>query len=362
MPKVLPWQLGRYLPPNNTPIITPLVQGSTVHESAALLTDGRVIYICSIGSDIVQGYAPSIKVFFNNDSVENVTNIFTGVQYPRATVFTPPTGGLYLLVSWSTPPDGTNFGENLCYRSPSGLGGDWVLHGTLQRFAWGDTSFGNRNNDGATIGVPEITSSGRWVVSAPVFTNNDITVRAKGMRQGAYTSDDQGATWGLRLNVGYYLSGGTNGYGHGRNIGDLAGRTFWSSQGNVDADKDAFSDNDGAGWVTFNAISDRFDNFGLSDGTYVYNFISQGRVNRNTDPVGSLEGEPYRDYALGGGPFFNVVQDLGGWGFVSSNGQCLKQRMEIPPLRQRQRDDMRQGRGKRSQQLSGRQGWANAYL
>lgn len=35
---------------------------------------------------------------------------------------------------------------------------------------------------------------------------------------------------------------------------------------------------------------------------------------------------------------------------------------DVPPLRQKQRDYMRQGRAKRSQQLSVRQGWGNAYL
>lgn len=328
MPRIDPARLDDFLLPSETPTVVPLTEGE-IHESAAVIADGRVIYVATIGNDVVQGYAPNLDLFFADGSVADVTAIFAGYTHPRATVFTVD-GELYLAVSWVLAPDdtGSGVGRIRIYTSPSGLGGDWTLHGTLQSFAWGNVEFGNRNVNLSIIGVPEILPSGRWVLSAPVWTNNDVTVRARGMRLGAWTSDDDGATWSLRLNVGYYLSGGTNGYGFGRNIGRAAGgRLWWSSTGNVEDSKDAYSDDDGTSWTVIDAPVDELEsNFGLSDGTLVYDFRSVGQVFATADPsidVGTL----VRDYALGGEPYHSLVQVLGSSPadvpFVSSHGRCL---------------------------------------
>lgn len=355
------WQRSRFLPPSSSPTCVPHAEGPTVHESAARLVDGRVIYVATSGHTIIQGYAPSLRAFFNDGSVSGVTTIFAAQLWARATVFTAA-GGLYLLVCWSIGPSGANTGETLCYRSPSGLGGDWVLRGTLQTFAWGNVEFGNRNNDAAVMGVPEVLPSGRWVVSGPWWTNSNL-VKARGMRLAAFTSDDQGATWTVRLVVGYYLAGGTYGYGYGRNIARApSGRLWWSSTGNVELDRDAYSDDDGTTWtVVEHTLGDAASNRGLSDGSSVFDFRANGTVYQVTDPATDMAGSLIRDYALGGGPYFSLVQDLGGWGYISSHGRCLRHRFEVPPLRGQQRDDIR-SRQRGSQQLSGRGGWANAYL
>lgn len=363
MPRIGEWQRSRFLPPSNTPTVVPYAEGSDVHESAALLPDGRVLYVATAGSDIIQGYAPSLKAFFNDGSVSGVSTIFAAQKWPRATVFVPPSGGLYLVLCWTIGPSGADTGEVLCYRSPSGLGGDWVLHGTLRSFPWGDVTFGDRNVSGAVIGVPEILPSGRWVVSGPVYINNNVTVKARGMRLGAYTSDDQGATWTLRLVVGYYQAEGTFGYGYGRNIGRAAsGRLWWSSSGNVEGDRVAYSDDGGSNWATMtNLLEDNAINWAVSDGTWLYDFRALGAVYRTADPASDIAGALIRDYDLAGGPYFSLVQDLGGWGYISSWGRCLKPRFAVPPLRGQQRDTLRTvQRG--SQQLSDRSGWGNAYL
>lgn len=327
MPRIDPARLDDFLLPSETPTVVPLTEGA-IHESAALVADGRVIYVSTIGSDVVQGYAPNLDLFFADGSVAEVTTIFAGYTHPRTTVFTVD-GELYLAVSWVIAPDdtGSGVGRVRIYKSPGGLGGDWVLHGTLQSFPWGNVDFGNRNVDASIIGVPEILPSGRWVLSAPVWTNNDVTVKARGMRLGAYTSDDAGATWTLRLNVGYYLSGGTNGYGFGRNIARAAGgRLWWSSSGNVEADRHAFSDDDGTTWTTASNPTGNACNFGLTDGTLVYDFRALGEVFATADPSVDA-GTLVRDYALGGEPYHSLVQSLGSSPadvpFVSSHGRCL---------------------------------------
>jgi hypothetical protein len=299
--------------------------GSRACESAVLLEDGRVLYACTVGSEIRQGYAASEPELYANGSVENVTPVFTGVVGPFSTLFRSPSGGLFLACGWTAGgPTGAD-GFVGVYRSPSRMGGDWVLHSTIQRYVWGRVDFGSRNNLSAQVGYPEFLPSGRWVMTAPVWTNNPTLVRAYGMRQGCYTSDNDGSTWVLRLNLGFYQAGGTYGYGQGRNVGRLNQRLFFTATGNVEGTKDHYSDDAGTTWTLFNQITGGGAPrhcYGLGDGNAVYDHVG-GTVYRVIDPLVSESGPVFRSYSYSGGAFDGIIQPLGRTFFVSSHGHCV---------------------------------------
>lgn len=327
MPSVGPGEAVDVFPPSPE-IVTPYAASSRACESAALLADGRVLYVAASGSTIVQGYAADVGAFFVTGSVvPTATVIFSGLHHPFGCVFTPPQGGLYLACGWTNSGPGSN-GFIGVYRSPSGLGGDWVLHGTMQNYGWGEVDFGDRNNNLAQLGYPYFAPSGRWVISAPRWVNG-FTQKAYGMRQAVWTSDDVGATWTLRLDVGFYQTNGTNGYGHSRNITKHNGELHFSATGNVDGLKHFRSADEGTTWSQTTGVSGGLapqHNYALSDGDSVYDFVGGGVVYRDAtspQPNPATFGPQFRDYTLSGVAFATILQPLGDTWFVSSYGSCL---------------------------------------
>lgn len=315
--------------PPSAEIVTPYGASPRACESAALLSDGRVLYVGADGTSIIQGYAADLDTFFIDGSVvPTATAIFTGVSSPFACVFTPPQGGLYLACGWTVGgPTGSN-GFIGVYRSPSGLGGDWVLHGTMQNYVWGDVTFGSRNNGSAQLGYPYFAPSGRWVISGPRWING-FTQRAYGMRQAVWTSDDVGATWVLRLDVGFYQTNGTNGYGQSRNITKHGGELHFSATGNVEGLKHFRSADEGLTWNQTDSQSGGLAprrNYALSDGDAMYDFNEAGVVYRDAgspQPDPTVNGTLFADYDLAGIAFATILQPLGDVWFASSYGQTL---------------------------------------
>jgi hypothetical protein len=235
-------------PPDDSPALVPYSTQAR-SDSAALLSDGRVLYCFAFGNEIRQGYAASEQSFYANNSITNVTTLFTGTR-PSCCVWRhPTTGAVYLFTArGEVGPQALEWRVEV-WRSISGLGGDWVLRGTIDAPTFAAPRGPIFAAYDQRLGEPFVTSSGRWVLPAvryhPVGTNEWF-----GMRQPIYTSDDNGASWVMREDLGYYM-GDLYGEGQGRNIASWAGALHHSTTGNVNAEKSSYSTDGGTTWAMY---------------------------------------------------------------------------------------------------------------
>jgi len=222
------------------------------HDSAALCDDGRVLYVwVDGGNGVYQCHYPGIGDFeaANNDAATSATEFHavldSTITLVRTTVWRhPTTGEVYLFANYRTSQPAA-WGQ--VWRSPSGNGEsapgtpDWTLQGTMAgpvTTSFVDIGFA------ANVGEPLVTGTGRWVLPSFYPTTWDNN------QQGIYTSDDEGAGWTRRLNIGYY-AGGHYGYGQGRNVVDHAGALWMGTNGNVEGPHAAYSSDNGSSWTVY---------------------------------------------------------------------------------------------------------------
>jgi len=113
------------------------------------------------------------------------------------------------------------------YKSPSGNGGDWTLHGTVYSATMSGTEVGNFCRK-TTAGQPLITSTGRWVL---VIGRYALWSGYMYPYQTVYTSDDAGVTWTQRttLNLGGIGTGMDFKAPVTRNLVETADGSLWAS-------------------------------------------------------------------------------------------------------------------------------------
>lgn len=296
--------------PPTTEVVVPYGVGS-LRESAVELPDGRVLYVFREADAIRQGYAPDADAFFGTDgSVAGVTDIVTGVSYQSSAVFHDDAGGLFLATCWS--------GAVKVWRSPSGLGDDWVLHGNVHI----DGDAGSESPDQRVVSMPHVAGS-VWSLAAPEFTQ---PFGVGGAHECAYVSTNGGLTWGIALSTGYHILGGIFGQGVGRTLGTHDGKLWWASKSgssSYGADKLAYSADNGQSWTVFFGTSDTERSFNVSDGTYLYDLRGAGNVYRSSNPTDDTSWGMFRSYALGGGVHDEMVCPVGERWMVSAGGKMV---------------------------------------
>lgn len=308
--------------PDTQDTVVPYVESGNIRDSAVGLADGRILYVFQESGAIKQGYATDETSFFKNGSVGSVTTALSGgFVDPHSCVFKTPSGDVYLVAHWSYRPS-TGAAEILIYRSPSNLGGDWVLHGTVQTFP-------NAYNGGAVhgdrkhVGEPWISGS-RWVLPAMRYVGGS----SHGAREAVWLSTNAGVSWTLAHDVEYHIGSGVFGSGSGRNIGEFDGKLWWSSTNDITTDKCAFSTNQGSSWTNFTPPSTSSHNYVASDGTYLYDLRAGAVVVRSTNPTDNNSWVVFRDYPLNitVNPPGHIVQKLVNNWMISYRGRVIRAR------------------------------------
>lgn len=265
-------------------------------SSAALCKDGRVIFCYQSSTDGVDwqhnikcGYAADLNTFATaTNCITNVTNQFTDASYHlRGTVFNIA-DELYMGVGKYNPDSVAGHHYVQIYKSPSGNGGDWTLHGTVYDYNAG-TRGASTFNDPLATGVPLVLESGRWVMTHfyPYSYNSDWV----DLRLAISTSDNNGVTWTKRWEGGSLFYGY---YSFVRNIVSFDGNLYATWEGNVYGTRFLQGSADGSSWTTlFSSAAEswyvtRLDLF--TDGNYVYKVIKNlgtttNYVRRTTNPT-----------------------------------------------------------------------------
>jgi len=184
--------------------------------SVAEKANGSLIWCWVASNTVYEGTVSDVDTLLGGDStVTGATSTgITGVGATRACVFNLD-GGLYLHVT--SLGDSENNTWCKVYKSASGNGGDWALHGTLwdTANAWPDTS----RYTGGAAGKAVKLSTGRWVMPTvePHYAAHDRLF-------SIWTSDDGGVTWTRRH---YY--GNSYMTSHSRQVAvDGDGNLWWA--------------------------------------------------------------------------------------------------------------------------------------
>lgn len=209
------------------------VPDQTVFEvSVARKANGRLIWVScysETGDDdpaipVYEGEAADVETLLSaNDSVAGWAP--SGIvlnRYGRCAAFNVG-AGLYMATyelgdTISAPARGR------IWRSPSGNGGDWTLHGTIYSLQLTVSSIDANRMRKATAGVPEVLPGGRWVIGGPRFAQTSIL---RVVYYSVWTSDDAGVTWTLR----HTFTVGVTGYEYlrafnRRTVRDAVGRLW----------------------------------------------------------------------------------------------------------------------------------------
>lgn len=190
--------------------------------SAAQCKDGRIIVVYNVNDfSIGQGYAESYHGLKTARALLDKSTILSFTEHKcQATVFNIK-DDLYLGVTKVRYDPGTTH-QTVIYKSPSGNGGDWVIHGYVQDFTVDPESFAYPHfiEEIFPPSIPLVLDSGRWVIYYRYALSYHYTgsMYLEEQHGGIATSDDGGITWTLRATMGEYMQGS---YTHGstRNIG-----------------------------------------------------------------------------------------------------------------------------------------------
>lgn len=101
------------------------------------------------------------------------------------------------------------------------------------------------NNTEGCCGIPLVLGSGRWVMTTP---ENGGFFEYAPDHFGIVTSDDNGLSWTTRLNVGWYLVGGSYMDYMSKNIGVLPDGRLWAFGDGLGDPYFAVSSNSGTSW------------------------------------------------------------------------------------------------------------------
>jgi len=205
--------------------------------SYARCSNGKIIVVYSpnyhaTNSYLYEGFADNLDSFLRgHDTIRDRRMIFTGTGYTRGTVFNFE-GGLYLAVVWldhdaeaETAEECDSTQHVRIYKSPSGTGGDWVLHGTIRDSEENDHDVIYHQARRLPVGAPLVTSTGRWVISYPHFVRHGTSWQGYlGTGAGFATSDDAGVTWTTRYTWRTNLTGQCQGLS--RSMEEYGGRIW----------------------------------------------------------------------------------------------------------------------------------------
>lgn len=385
MAKIPPWP--------STVAMLPLKGGTGIRsDSAALCADGRVIYVWVNGNEAYQCHYSKPRAFRAAENSSATVGVALsslvstpgqGFNYPITTVWKhPSTGDLFLFVShFEIQAGGQWQWRTLVYRSSSNNGEsapgvpDWYQWGTVQDlvtvspvyFGW-DWSAAVK-----TIGEPYVTGSGRLVLPAPNYAVPELGGTPYAVaRNACWTSDNTGVTWTLRYEVAYPATS-QGGHGTSRNIVSYAGKLWWSSNGNVDDPKSAWSANSGTSWTGF--VVPGTDNSVVSapltasvDGVYLLMggvLYGTSTVELSPDPPNTSRAS--RTVVLIGLPGAGngehsrcILQRIGDHDYFMYNGSILVSDQLVPPLRRAQRGSVRREQGLAGQ-ITPRRGSPNVF-
>ncbi len=199
--------------------------------SVAKKTNGHLIVVGCLGTDdtdttipVLEGEVTDVTTLLSAD--DTVTGwAGTGItlcRCGRACVFNIG-AALYLAVYQFGASGVAPAAFGRIYRSPSGNGGDWVLHGTVysEQLTWTNWNDWNRHGTG---GIPLVLDGGRWVLPGPrYYTSGGYTCVAPTI----WTSDDAGVTWTERARLSTWGGGVTQQESHSRRIVEIADGSLW---------------------------------------------------------------------------------------------------------------------------------------
>jgi hypothetical protein len=185
-------------------------------------------------------------------------------------------GTNYLLVASPAHSDGS--GTKLYEDDSVGQdGSSWAYRSTLP--GWQPTTTYTTYFRGPKAASSiTVTGTGRWVCAYTEHESQLSSTDATAFSSIA-TSDDQGATWTLRLTAGFYLLGGIYGLRSGRNITVWQGDLWWGAQGDPRGWRWYRSTDDGVSWsiVAFDDTAVIFwPSFILADNNYLYMMETNG--------------------------------------------------------------------------------------
>ena len=169
-----------------TPRSNPIADGGT-WVSSAKIEDDRFLVVWVDGSSIKQGYALNSNALLTSDGITDITTILTGLSSP--TCFLSKLDlGLFLTVCYKEQ-NGDGYGGSWLYKTPSGNGGDWILHKTISSVYWRNTSLFGSTVGGGIIKIGDHYLGLFMYLSSGIGINTNL---------GYYTSPDM-YSWTLGL-------------------------------------------------------------------------------------------------------------------------------------------------------------------
>jgi hypothetical protein len=205
-----------------------------LYSSCAMCKDGRVIFVfqdTSLDYDkrLLQGYVADVPTFCNtNDCVEEVSDaIYFPEHECKGNVFNVEEE-LYIVVS--KKPYGLTDGIHgtYIYKSPSGNGGDWILHGTVFELNT-LTHGGDQLGSGMEVpSIPYISEDGTWVLAHTTIRNYWYMIFWICEYDASVSTSSDGSSWNLSLQRQSWNSGNFN-----RQFGEFNGELYLNTDYNM---------------------------------------------------------------------------------------------------------------------------------
>lgn len=237
-------------------VVSPIVGNTNLGGAVYDPSTGKALWGVLVGTafEVHRTTGDYKTLVTTSGSVTYLSTISSGPWINPSTVALQRIGGtLYAVVSGRRQSAANGAGQWV-YRDTSANqdgSGPWTLHGTVHSIpTWGDGSTqDHHNNNGNVGGEILVMPSGRWLVNTAIFLSPDSIFKTYSRaRQGVASSDDAGATWTVRLSVGWYLGGGSYGDRWSRNFGKFGSEWYVGGSGNVDPGKH-FKSADGVAWT-----------------------------------------------------------------------------------------------------------------
>lgn len=201
-----------------------------LHFSYAKCKNGKVIVLWGGPTSLIEAFADDVNAFITPGTLLSGHNtIFPSSSHIRGTVYNDVSGDLFLSMTRLRNAASDDYQQCRIYKSPSGNGGDWVLHSII-RDCQITESYMSTSGKEISIGVPFKLPSGRLVISYPHYYVGSSAGRCG---CGISTSDDNGLTWTFRISYqvgpagGYYLEN------QSRNFGYYKGSLWWACLGSL---------------------------------------------------------------------------------------------------------------------------------